>query len=107
MNDTDSNPKLVRIGEHTYHLAKRADGAGMELVRAHPDDVLDEDAERRRVEAVSAYGGYRSAPRAGTPANINQPLDKRTETVLSHEADAETRARLNGGIVPRANRGRR
>ncbi|MCB1735623.1 MAG: hypothetical protein H6981_02945 [Gammaproteobacteria bacterium] len=107
MNDEDPTPKTVKIGERTYQLVKRADGAGMELVRAHPDDTLDEDAERRRVGAVAAYEGYRSSPRAHAPANIDQPLDKRTETVLSHQADSETRAMLNGAVQPPPNRGRK
>lgn len=107
MNDTDSNPKVVRIGERTYHLVKRADGAGMELVRAHPDDVLDQDAERRRVEAVEAYLGYRPAPRPQARANIEEPVERRTQTVLSHSADPATGAALNGGLTPAHNRGRK
>lgn len=78
----------------------------MELVRAYPDDVIDEDAECRRVDAVRAYGGYRGSPRGETPANIDQPVGKRTGTILAHQADPETRARLNGQPVPRGNRGR-
>ncbi|MCP5141741.1 MAG: hypothetical protein H6926_09055 [Chromatiales bacterium] len=107
MVDEDPIPKVVKIGEHTYHLVRRADGAGMELVLAHPDDVLDEEAERRRVGAVAAYQGYRPSPRGQAPANIDQPVTTRTQTILSHQADEQTRAALNGGLSPPRNRGRK
>lgn len=106
MIDSDLTPKVVRIGERTYHLARRADGAGMKLVLAQPDDVLDEDAERRRVEAVAAYGGYRPAPRGKPLANIDEPVAKRTQTILSHEADPATRDALSGRLRSLPNRGR-
>jgi hypothetical protein len=100
---------IVRIGNKTYHLRKRRDGAGMQLVRAQPDDVLakEEQVEMRRTAAAEAYGNYRPAPRSETPENIDQPVDKRTQTILSYEVDTSTRAVLNGQPGPRPNRGRR
>lgn len=106
MSDAD---QVIRIGNKTYHLRKRRDGAGMQLVRAQPDDVLaaDEQAELRRTAAVEAYGNYRPAPRSETPENIDQPVEKRTQTILSYEVDTSTRAALNGQQGPQPNRGRR
>ena len=99
----------ISIGNKTYHLRKRRDGAGMQLVRAQPDDVLaaDEQVELRRTAAAQAYGNYRPTPRSETPQNIDQPVETRTQTILSYEVDASTRAMLNGQPRPLLNRGRR
>jgi hypothetical protein len=104
----DPAPQTVRIGERTYHLVKRRDGAGMQLVHAIPDDLpAQEDAESRRLQAAAAHGDYRASPRAQPPANVTTPVDVRTATILSHEAPAEVRDTLNGQPPPQGNRGRR
>ena len=106
MSDRNPETQVIRVGDKVYHLAKRRDGAGMELIKAHPDDVLPKDVEAERVRAVDAYGDYRSSPRKRPAANIEQPVNRRTQTILSHEVDAETQIRLNGGVTPHGNRGR-
>ena len=106
MSNRNPETQVIRIGDKVYHMAKRRDGAGMELVKAYPDDVLPKDIEAERVRAVDAYGDYRSSPRKQPAANIEQPVNRRTQTILSHEVDAETRTRLNGGVQPRGNKGR-
>ena len=108
MSDPASEQRLLRIGDKVYHLTKRRDGAGMELVEAYPDDVLPKEAAAERVRAVEAYGAYRPAPRKqNAAANIERPVNRRTQTILSHEVDAATQARLHGGLAPHGNRGRR
>ena len=107
MSDRNRETHVVCIGNKVYHLVKRRDSAGMELVKAYPDDTLPKDVEAERIRAAEAYGEYRSSPRRDPPADIDRPVDQRTQTILSREVDADTRARLNGGFSSRSNRGRR
>jgi hypothetical protein len=106
--DTADPGRRVRVGDKTFHLVKRRDGAGMVLVRTHPDDVLadDREVELRRIAASADHGNYRPSPRTEALADIDCPVARRIQRILYYRLDADTRATLVGGLIPLQNRGR-
>jgi len=94
----DPAPQAVTIDGKQYFVRKRRDGAGMELIKAVPDDTADPNLTTvaRRTAAVAAYDGYTPSPRQSNDAAITEPLSTRCQTILSHQADAELQASLDG-----------
>jgi hypothetical protein len=110
MSDPNAEPipQAVVIDGKTYHLVKRRDGAGMQLVKLQPDDMLVDDAvEPRRAQSIATHQEYRASPRLPPQATVETSLDLRAATILSHQADPTVRARLTAGFAPQANQGRR
>jgi len=55
------------------------------------------EEQDRRLKVLRHWGAAPS-PRAQRLAGIEQPLDQRTQTILSYEVAPELRQRLNGGM---------
>jgi len=110
MSDPNAEPipQAVVIDGKTYHLVKRRDGAGMQLVKLQPDDMLVDDAvEPRRAQSIATHQEYRASPRREPLANVETAMNTRTATILSNQADPSVRALLAAGLAPQANQGRR
>jgi hypothetical protein len=88
----DDKPRLeLRNGAQDVTVITPDGAARPVLGTAAPQE------QDRRLKVLRQWGQAPS-PRAQRPAGIEQPLDQRSQTVLSHEVGAGLRAQLNGGI---------
>lgn len=61
------------------------------LGTSHPEE------QDRRANVVRQWGGAAEGPREQRLATIDEPLDQRSQTILSYQVSQAVRARLNGG----------
>lgn len=82
----------LRGQRHQVKVARINGATRPELVRSHPDE------ENRRAAAVAAWGG-KPSPRQQPLDTVDEPLPRRSQTILSHRLPPAVRERIETGIV--------
>lgn len=88
-------PKKILLGlrNNGHEVNVVTPGGGRPVLgRSHPDE---EDA---RVAILRQWGIRSHDPRAEAPATLDEPLDQRTQTILSHRLEPALRRRLDTGM---------
>ena len=102
MSDTPQRPDLDDRPAADVPLGRLPDGTPITLVQPNGTTrpVLGtrtpEDAERRAQVVAHWRGGSARSPRQPIPAAIEQPLDTRTRSILSHELPPDIAALIEG-----------
>jgi hypothetical protein len=81
----------LRNNRHQVKVIKLNGETRSQLGRSHPEE------DNRRANAVRQWGMNPDSPRHQPLATIDEPLPRRTQTILSHQLDAELRERIDSG----------
>ena len=87
---TEKLPPALRNDGHTVSVVTPEGATRPVLGVARPDE------QDKRLKLLRQWG-HAPSPRAQALVTIDEPLDQRSQTILSYEVGASLRRRLNGG----------
>ena len=82
----------LRNNQHRVKVIKVNGETRPQLGRSYPEE------DDRRANALRQWGVNPHSPRHQPLATIDEPLSKRSQTILSHQLPREVRDRVNSGV---------